>query len=87
MSKRLIKKKRVELARFERDIEWLTDLNAFLLETILDDEPQVELIIKQFKRQLTKGGNRRYFSSITVTRLRSYVKSCLGNAYGRECKR
>lgn len=87
MNKRQQKKDDVENRRLGKDLEWLGDLNAYLLETITDEEPQVEYIIQKFKRRVTKGGRRKLYGIITPTRLRQYVSGILGTAYGRECKR
>lgn len=87
MNKRQLKKQVSTDLQVNNALEWLNDLNAFLLETILEDEPQVELIVKQFKQRMTKGRNRKRYSGLTATRMRTYVKMCLGRTYGRECKR
>lgn len=87
MNKRQLKKADVENRRLGKDLEWLGDLNAYLLETITDEEPQVEYIVQRFKRRITKGNRRKLYGFITPTRLRQYVSGILGPAYGRECKR
>jgi hypothetical protein len=87
VKKRVIKKRESLAVGSDAFLGWLTDLHACLMETILDPEPQVEYVVQQFKRKVTRRGNRRLYKDVRITRLREYVKLAMGNAYGLECRR
>lgn len=66
---------------------WLNDLRCYLMEAVLEDDVDLEIIIRQFKHRYTKGRKRARLRDFQATRMRTYAQWCLGDAYGRECRR
>jgi hypothetical protein len=57
------------------------------MEAVLEDDVDLEIIIRQFKHRYTKGRKRARLRDFQATRMRTYAQWCLGDAYGRECRR
>lgn len=87
MKNRLKKKIKTLGDREATFMEWLMDFHSCLIDGLTDPEPQLELIVKQFKNKVLRGGRHSRYRSVKITRLREYVALCMGPLYGRECKR
>lgn len=85
MSKRLDKKYCDQMVDQDVLYYWLVDFRSYVMEAMLEPNPDLETIIRQFKERMTKGGKR--VNGFTATRMRQYTKEVMGSAYGVVCRR